>query len=170
MHADLGLTTTEAGGTATFTSCSTRSRPRTSRSPQLQRRDRGTVAPASLTFTTANWNAPQTVTVTGVDDAVATATSSTPSSPPRPSSADTNYNDLDPADVHVTNLDNDSGGGASEVLTGTCVGDGVGNRPITGLGFTPALVIVKATTTGQAVARTATMTGDVSKRWETGPL
>ena len=28
----------------------------------------GTVAPASLTFTTVNWNVPQTVTVTGVDD------------------------------------------------------------------------------------------------------
>ena len=30
----------------------------------------GTVGPASLTFTTANWNMAQTVTVTGVDDAV----------------------------------------------------------------------------------------------------
>ena len=30
----------------------------------------GTVGPASLTFTTANWNVAQTVTVTGVDDAV----------------------------------------------------------------------------------------------------
>ena len=30
----------------------------------------GTVSPASLTFTPANWNAPQTVTVTGVNDAV----------------------------------------------------------------------------------------------------
>jgi hypothetical protein len=29
----------------------------------------GTVSPASLTFTTANWQRPQTVTVTGVDDA-----------------------------------------------------------------------------------------------------
>ncbi len=29
----------------------------------------GTVGPASLTFTNANWAAPQTVTVTGVDDA-----------------------------------------------------------------------------------------------------
>ena len=30
----------------------------------------GTVSPASLTFTTANWNVAQTVTVTGVDDAL----------------------------------------------------------------------------------------------------
>ena len=32
-----------------------------------------------------------------------------------------------------------------EVLTGTYVGNGVDNRPITGLGFQPDLVIVKAT-------------------------
>src|SRR2546430_7603642 len=31
----------------------------------------GTMAPAALTFTTTNWNAPQTVTVTGVNDFVA---------------------------------------------------------------------------------------------------
>jgi hypothetical protein len=30
----------------------------------------GTVGPASLTFTTANWQTPQTVTVTGADDAL----------------------------------------------------------------------------------------------------
>ena len=30
----------------------------------------GTVSPATLTFTPANWNTAQTVTVTGVDDAV----------------------------------------------------------------------------------------------------
>ena len=30
----------------------------------------GTVSPTSLTFTSANWNMAQTVTVTGVDDAI----------------------------------------------------------------------------------------------------
>jgi hypothetical protein len=30
----------------------------------------GTVSPASLTFTASNWNAPRTVTLTGVDDKV----------------------------------------------------------------------------------------------------
>ena len=33
----------------------------------------------------------------------------------------------------------------SEVLTGTYVGNGVDNRPITGLGFRPDVVIIKAT-------------------------
>jgi len=30
----------------------------------------GTVSPATLTFAAANWGVPQTVTVTGVDDAI----------------------------------------------------------------------------------------------------
>jgi autotransporter-associated beta strand protein len=57
-----------------------------------------------------------------------------------------------------------------EVLTGTYVGNGVDNRPITGLGFQPDLVIVKSATAGQGVARTSTMTGDVSKQMGTGTI
>lgn len=59
-----------------------------------------------LTFTPANWNSPQTVTVTGVDDAsndgdviynlIATATSDDPA-----------YNNLAPVSVAITNTDND---------------------------------------------------------------
>src|SRR5439155_448535 len=67
-----GLTTTEAGGTATFT-VALNSQPTANVSIGLASSDltEGTVAPASLTFTAANWNTPQTVTVTGVDDAIA---------------------------------------------------------------------------------------------------
>ncbi|KYG71783.1 hypothetical protein MB14_10760, partial [Roseivirga ehrenbergii] len=36
-----------------------------------------TVSPASLTFTSANWNTPQTITVTGVDDAILDGTRNT---------------------------------------------------------------------------------------------
>src|SRR5207249_1956946 len=66
-----GLTTTEAGGTATFTVILT-SQPTASVSIGLTSSDltEGTVAPASVTFTTANWNVAQTVTVTGVDDPI----------------------------------------------------------------------------------------------------
>src|SRR5258706_132801 len=64
-----GLTTTEAGGTATFTVVLT-SQPTASVTIGLSSNDltEGTVAPANLTFTTANWNVAQTVTVTGVND------------------------------------------------------------------------------------------------------
>ena len=66
-----GLTTTEAGGTATFTVVLT-TQPTADVTIGLSSSDttEGTVAPASLTFTTANWNVAQTVTVTGVDDAL----------------------------------------------------------------------------------------------------
>ena len=70
-HADRRLTTTEAGGTATFTV-------RADSAADGQRDDRLTRATRrkarsrrrALTFTTANWNVAQTVTVTGVDDSL----------------------------------------------------------------------------------------------------
>ena len=68
--ADGGLATTEAGGTATFTVV-LNTQPTADVTIALSSSDttEGTVGPASLTFTTANWNVAQTVTVTGVDDA-----------------------------------------------------------------------------------------------------
>src|SRR5256885_1891045 len=64
-----GLTTTEGGGTATFT-IALATQPTANVTIGLSSSDltEGTVAPASLTFTPANWNTAQTVTVTGVDD------------------------------------------------------------------------------------------------------
>src|SRR2546429_2332826 len=64
-----GLTTTEGGGTATFTMALT-SQPTANVTIGLSSSDltEGTVAPASLTFTPGNWNTTQTVTVTGTDD------------------------------------------------------------------------------------------------------
>ena len=66
-----GLTTTEAGGTATFTVV-LKTQPTADVTIALSSSDttEGTVSPASLTFTAANWNMAQTVTVTGVDDAL----------------------------------------------------------------------------------------------------
>src|SRR2546426_779583 len=64
-----GLTTTEGGGTATFTMVLT-SQPTANVTIGDSSSDltEGTVAPASVTFTSGNWNTAQTVTVTGVDD------------------------------------------------------------------------------------------------------
>lgn len=61
--------TTEAGGTATFT-VRLSSQPSADVTITLASGDdtEGTVGPTTLTFTSANWNTPQTVTVTGVDD------------------------------------------------------------------------------------------------------
>ena len=64
-----GLTTTEAGGTATFTVVLT-SRPTADVMIGLGTSDttEGAAAPTPLRFTSLNWNTPQTVTVTGADD------------------------------------------------------------------------------------------------------
>ena len=61
--------TTEAGGTATFT-VKLNSQPTANVTIGVSSSDtgEGTVSPSSLTFTSTNWNDNQTVTVTGVND------------------------------------------------------------------------------------------------------
>jgi hypothetical protein len=106
-----GLSTTEAGGTATF-DVVLESQPAANVTIPLSSSDlgEGTVTPASLTFTPANWNAPQSVTVTGVDDLVADGNQPYTIVLAPAASADPGYNLLDPADVAVANVDNDTAG------------------------------------------------------------
>ena len=103
-----GLTTTEAGGTATFTVV-LNSQPTANVTIGLSSSDvtEGTVAPASLTFTTANWNVAQTVTVTGVDDAFADGNTGYTIVTAAAASADAAYSGFDPSDVAATNTDDD---------------------------------------------------------------
>ncbi len=69
----------------------------------------GTVDKSSLTFTNADWAVDQTITITS-----ATGTSQTYSILlGAASSADAGYNGLDPTDVTVDNVGNDSGGSGS---------------------------------------------------------
>jgi len=70
----------------------------------------GTVSPSSVTFTPVNWSAPQTVTVTGVDDAIADGNQVYSIVTAPAMSADASYNGMNPPDVSVTNTDNDSAG------------------------------------------------------------
>jgi hypothetical protein len=80
----------------------------------------GSVSPTSLTFTNANWNTPQTVTVTGVDDqAVDGSVDFTVVAEPT-TSTDPEWNALSVLAVPATN--GDSGDTASFTLD---VGDGV---------------------------------------------
>ena len=104
----IGLVTTEAGGTASFTVV-LKTQPTANVTIGLSSSDttEGTVSPASLTFTTANWNSAQTVTVTGVDDAVADGNQPYSIVTASASSSDPGYNGLNPADVSVTNTDNE---------------------------------------------------------------
>jgi hypothetical protein len=106
-----GLVTTEAGGTATFTVV-LNSQPTADVTIALASSDisEGTVGPAALTFTTRNWNTPKTVTVTGVDDLLVDGDLAYTILTAAANSADRGYNNLDPANVAVTNTDNDSAG------------------------------------------------------------
>jgi hypothetical protein len=68
-----------------------------------------TVSPSTLTFTTGNWDTPQTVTVTGVDDTNIDGTQ-TVTITHTASSADSAYNTLPAKEVTVTVADDDSAG------------------------------------------------------------
>jgi alpha-tubulin suppressor-like RCC1 family protein len=71
----------------------------------------GTVSPASLLFTAANWNIPQTVTVTPVDDfAVDGSVIYTLALNTVTTTDTTGYSGLNPNDVTITNADDDAAG------------------------------------------------------------
>ncbi len=119
VTAAANLATSEAGGTATFTVV-LNSQPTADVTIPLHssKTSEGTISPSSLTFTAANYAAPRSITITGVDDAVADG--------PQPysvvidaaTSGDAGYNGRDPADVSVSNVDNDSAGITVSAVTG----------------------------------------------------
>src|SRR5262249_24283666 len=94
--------TTEGGGTATFTGVRT-SQPTADVTIGIASSNttEGTVSTPSLTFTSANWNLAQTVTVTGVDDNVADGDQSYSIITAAAVSADASYSGMDPNDVPV---------------------------------------------------------------------
>ncbi|MCK8524385.1 HYR domain-containing protein, partial [Aquimarina sp. D1M17] len=110
------LTTSETGTSATFTVVLT-SKPATDIQDfnvvvnvASNNINEGTVNVSSLTFTAADWDIPQTVTVTGVDDAVVdgsiayTIVNTIDTS----LTTDPNYDPSDPEDVSVNNTDDDT--------------------------------------------------------------
>lgn len=107
-----GHITTEGGGTSTISFFLT-SEPSANVAINVSSSDttEGTVSPASLIFTSANWSTSQQVTITGVDDAILDGdvvytiviTVST---------TDPHYNMLNPPDISVTNLDNEGNTGS----------------------------------------------------------
>ncbi|HEX5058788.1 MAG TPA: Calx-beta domain-containing protein [Kofleriaceae bacterium] len=67
----------------------------------------GTVLPASVTFTPANWNQPRTITVTGVDDTLNDGNQNFTIITGNAVSLDPRYSGIAVANVDVTNIDND---------------------------------------------------------------
>ena len=105
-----GLRTTEAGLSDTFTIALT-SQPSADVTLALESSDstEGTVAPAVITFTPADWNLEREITVTGVDDAEVDGNASYSVLLHPAASADPLYGGLDPDDVQARNQDDDRG-------------------------------------------------------------
>ena len=103
-----GLVTTENGGTASFSvgpqfPAHRRCHHRSSSSDTTE----GTLSTSSLTFTAADWNVAQTVTVTGVDDAIVDGDVAYSVLTAAAVSTDSAYDGLDADDVSLINNDND---------------------------------------------------------------
>ena len=123
---DLGLRvsplsgpTTEAGGTSTFTVV-LRTKPKSDVILPLSSSDalEGAVTPAQLVFTKENWEAPQTVTITGVDDEFVDGHSSYEVIFGATQSDDSNYAGLQAASIPAVNLDDEELGVVVSAVSG----------------------------------------------------
>ena len=117
--------TSESGGTATF-SIKLNSQPTADVTIAISSNDtgEGTVSPSTLTFTDQNWNANQTVTVTGVDDGLEDGNQSYNVVLAAATSTDTEYDSLKPADVTLYNIDDESVGFTISPMNGTTTEEG----------------------------------------------
>jgi hypothetical protein len=105
---DTGLFTGENGATAAFkVALTTPPTANVTFSVSSTNPLEGAVSASSLTFSPANWNVPQTVTVTGVDDALFDGDVAYNVILGAATSADPDYAGTNPRDVGVTNFDNE---------------------------------------------------------------
>lgn len=143
-----GLFTSEAGATAMF-SVVLQSQPSADVTITMSSSDttEGTVAVASLTFTSTTWNVAQSVTVTGVDDSLADGDQVFHIVLGSALSADADYAGLVADEVTVTNLDDDSPGIAVTPLSGLITTESGGTAMFTvRLDSQPAADVVLALT------------------------
>lgn len=102
-----GLITGESGSSANFSAVLTM-QPTSDVTIGLSSTDtsEGVVVPAGLTFTPANWNTPQAVTIRGVSDAANDGDTAYTIVTAPAISGDPLYDGLDPEDISVVNQDN----------------------------------------------------------------
>jgi len=164
-----GLQTTEAGGTAQFT-VALSTQPTANVTLPLASSDatEGTVSPTSLTFTSANWSQPQTVTVTGADDLLVDGNVDYTIITGPATSSDPAYNGMNAADVSVTNEDNDGqvlafdfGTATSPLATGyTRVANTTTYSPVVGYGWLSGTIRAADRTMTDALRRDLNYTTD----------
>jgi len=153
-----GLVTTEAGGTATFT-VKLNTQPTASVTIGLSSSNtaEGTVAPASLTFTTANWATAQTVTVTGVNDAIDDGNIVYTIVTAAATGGDYGTASVDAANVSVSNTDNDTGATAvTNAATAITATGATLNGSVTKWGYSITVTFEYGLTTSYGSNTTAT--------------
>jgi PKD repeat protein len=104
-----GLVTTESGGSNTFNVVlSAQPAADVNISLTSSNATEGTVSPAGLIFSSANWDSAQTATVTGQDDALPDGNSAYTITVAVSASADADYSGLVAIDIGVTNIDDET--------------------------------------------------------------
>jgi predicted GH43/DUF377 family glycosyl hydrolase len=122
-----GLVTSEAGGIATFT-VALDTLPTADVTFAITSLDttEGNVSTALLTFTSLNGMTPQTVTITGADDAIPDGSIAYTVDVAAASSTDLKYTGLDPSNVSVVNTDNDTPGITVSPISGLITNESSG--------------------------------------------
>jgi hypothetical protein len=125
------LVTSESGSSATFSAVLNK-KPSADVTVPFSSSDttEGTVSPASLTFTPDNWNTPQYVTVTGVDDKEVDGPQAYKIITGTVVTTDPEYSGLDPDDLPAVNADNEFVVVPAHVVNGdlSCFGGGFGRQ------------------------------------------
>ncbi|MDZ8235708.1 MAG: Calx-beta domain-containing protein [Nostoc sp. ChiQUE01a] len=117
-----GLVTTETGGIDAFNiQLDTQPTADVTISLSSPNVNEGTVSVTSVTFTAANWNTPQIIVVTGVDDGVADDNITYQIITAKAVSSDVKYNNLNPDDIDVVNIKN--GNQVNSIITGSAKAD-----------------------------------------------
>ena len=111
INAQPNLTTSETGDTASF-GVKLNSQPTANVTLAIASNDlsEGTVNKSSLTFTPSNWNQQQNVTITGVNDTLDDGNITYSIITGSAVSNDSQYHGINPANLTVTNTDNDNAG------------------------------------------------------------
>ncbi|MCB1943869.1 MAG: hypothetical protein KDI53_17785, partial [Candidatus Accumulibacter sp.] len=119
VNPTFGLTTSEGGAAASFSvSLDTAPTAEVSIGLASDNAGEGTLSTSSLVFTPTNWNQPQTVTVTGVDDLVDDGDVAYHVVTAPAVSADPAYDGFNASDVALSNLNDDHAGFIFSVTSG----------------------------------------------------
>ena len=175
-----GLRTTESGGTATFTvRLATQPAGAVALTLASSNTDEGTVSPTTMTFAPSAWQTPQTVTLTGVDDDMAT--------PPNPAdgtqsytitltvdqanTADDTYDGMAPVRLTAYNQDNEFGLAVGSVAGQATEAGGTATFTVALQTQPTAAVTVSVasrdTSEGTASPPSLTFTGGATGNWGT---